>query len=145
MSSDATVLCKQSTIASSIHAYENEKHDRYYGKETTIKFALEGNYNRIYLKNGTDITDSGLNEKEVPEAGTVVTEKIYLANVDTSTVDGVETTKYATNPFEISFKYDPNAPQCSEISFGKDNKVADRTCRHYYFWYLQKHRRSKQT
>lgn len=36
--------------ASSIHAYENEKHDRYYGKETTIKFALEGNYNRIYLK-----------------------------------------------------------------------------------------------
>ena len=101
--------------ASSIHAYENEKHDRYYGKETTIKFALEGNYNRIYLKNGTDITDSGLNEKEVPEAGTVVTEKIYLANVDTNTVDGVETTttKYATNPFEISFKYDPNAPQCS--------------------------------
>ena len=114
--------------ASSIHAYENEKHDRYYGKETTIKFALEGNYNRIYLKNGTDITDSGLNEKEVPEAGTVVTEKIYLANVDTNTVDGVETTttKYATNPFEISFKYDPNAPQCSEISFGKDNKVADK-------------------
>lgn len=113
--------------ASSIHAYENEKHDRYYGKETTIKFALEGNYNRIYLKNGTDITDSGLNEKEVPEAGTVVTEEIYLANVDTSIVDGVETTtKYATNPFEISFKYDPNAPQCSEISFGKDNKVADK-------------------
>ena len=113
--------------ASSIHAYENEKHDRYYGKETTIKFALEGNYNRIYLQNGTDITDSGLNEKEVPEAGTVVTEKIYLANVDTSTVDGVETTtKYATNPFEISFKYDPDAPQCSEISFGKDNKVADK-------------------
>lgn len=114
--------------ASSIHAYENEKHDRYYGKETTIKFALEGNYNRVYLANGTDITDSGLNEKEVPAAGTVVTELIYLANVEKSTVDGVETTtkKYVTNPFEITFIYDPDAPQCSTISFGKDNKVADK-------------------
>lgn len=102
----------------STHAYENEKHDRYYGKDAVIKFALEGGYNKIYLSNGTDLTTDGLKEAEAYEAGTATEEEIYLAKVNN---DGEVLN--STNPFKITFKYDPDAPQCSEIKFGEENKV----------------------
>lgn len=102
----------------STHAYENEKHDRYYGKDAVIKFALEGGYNKIYLSNGTDLTTDGLKEAEAYEAGTATEEEIYLAKVNN---DGKVLN--STNPFKITFKYDPDAPQCSEIKFGEENKV----------------------
>lgn len=102
----------------STHAYENEKHDRYYGKDAVIKFALEGGYNKIYLKNGTDLTTEGLKEAEAYEAGTATEEEIYLAKVNN---DGEVLN--STNPFKITFEYDPDAPQCSEIKFGEENKV----------------------
>lgn len=102
----------------STHAYENEKHDRYYGKDAVIKFALEGGYNKIYLSNGTDLTTDGLKEAEAYEAGTATEEEIYLAKVNN---DGEVLN--STNPFKITFKYDSDAPQCSEIKFGEENKV----------------------
>lgn len=102
----------------STHAYENENHDRYYGKDAVIKFALEGGYNKIYLSNGTDLTTDGLKEAEAYEAGTATEEEIYLAKVNN---DGEVLN--STNPFKITFKYDPDAPQCSEIKFGEENKV----------------------
>lgn len=102
----------------STHAYENEKHDRYYGKDAVIKFALEGGYNKIYLKNGTDLTTEGLKEAEAYEAGTATEEEIYLAKVNN---DGEVLN--SSNPFKITFEYDPDAPQCSEIKFGEENKV----------------------
>ena len=103
----------------STHAYENEDHVRYYGKDTVIKFALEGGYNKIYLENGTDLTTEGLKETEAYVAGTVANEKIYLEKVDETT--GAVINK--TNAFDITFTYDPDAPQCSEIKFGEENKV----------------------
>ena len=103
----------------STHVYENEDHVRYYGKDAVIKFALEGGYNKIYLKNGTDLTTEGLKEAEAYEAGTVANEKIYLEKVDETT--GAVINK--TNAFDITFTYDPDAPQCSEIKFGEENKV----------------------
>lgn len=102
----------------STHAYENENHDRYYGKDAVIKFALEGGYNKIYLRNGTDLTTDGLKEAEAYEAGTATEEEIYLAKVNN---DGEVLN--STNPFKITFEYDPDAPQCSEIKFGEENKV----------------------
>ncbi|MGN9126309.1 Ig-like domain-containing protein [Oliverpabstia intestinalis] len=102
----------------STHAYENENHVRYYGKDAVIKFALEGGYNKIYLRNGTDLTTDGLKEAEAYEAGTATEEEIYLAKVNN---DGEVLN--STNPFKITFKYDPDAPQCSEIKFGEENKV----------------------
>ena len=102
----------------STHAYENEDHVRYYGKDAVIKFALEGGYNKIYLKNGTDLTTEGLKEAEAYEAGTATEEKVYLAKVNN---DGEVLN--STNTFEITFIYDPDAPQCSEIKFGEENKV----------------------
>ena len=102
----------------STHAYENEKHDRYYGKDAVIKFALEGGYNKIYLSNGTDLTTDGLKEAEAYEAGTATEEEVYLAKVNN---DGEVLN--STNPFKITFKYDSDAPQCSEIKFGEENKV----------------------
>lgn len=102
----------------STHAYENEKHDRYYGKDAVIKFALEGGYNKIYLRKGTDLTTDGLKEAEAYEVGTATEEEIYLAKVNN---DGEVLN--STNPFKITFKYDPDAPQCSEIKFGEENKV----------------------
>ena len=102
----------------STHAYENEDHVRYYGKDVVIKFALEGGYNKIYLKNGTDLTTEGLKEAEAYEAGTATEEKVYLAKVNN---DGEVLN--STNTFEITFIYDPDAPQCSEIKFGEENKV----------------------
>lgn len=102
----------------STHAYENENHDRYYGKDAVIKFALEGGYNKIYLRNGTDLTTDGLKEAEAYEAGTATKEEIYLAKVNN---DGEVLN--STNPFKITFKYDPDAPQCSKIKFGEENKV----------------------
>lgn len=102
----------------STHAYENENHDRYYGKDAVIKFALEGGYNKIYLKNGKDLTTEGLKEAEAYVAGTDVEKYIYLAKEDN---DGKVLNR--TNEFKITFKYDPDAPQCSEIKFGEENKV----------------------
>lgn len=103
----------------STHAYENEDHVRYYGKDAVIKFALEGGYNKIYLENSTDLTTEGLKETEAYVAGTVANEKIYLEKVDETT--GAVINK--TNAFDITFTYDPDAPQCSEIKFGEENKV----------------------
>lgn len=102
----------------STHAYENENHDRYYGKDAVIKFTLESGYHKIYLSNGTDLTTDGLKEAEAYEAGTATEEEIYLAKVNN---DGEVLN--STNPFKITFKYDPDAPQCSEIKFGEENKV----------------------
>ena len=102
----------------STHAYENENHDRYYGKEAVIKFALEGGYNKIYLENGTDLTTDGLKEAEAYVAGTDAKEMVYLAKVNNA-----GEVLNSTNSFEITFKYDPDAPQCSEIKFGEENKV----------------------
>lgn len=102
----------------STHAYENENHDRYYGKDAVIKFTLEGGYNKIYLSNGTDLTTDGLKEAKAYEAGTATEEEIYLAKVNNE-----GEVLNSTNPFEITFKYDPDAPQCSEIKFGEENKV----------------------
>ena len=102
----------------STHAYENENHDRYYGKDAVIKFALEGGYNKIYLKNGKDLTTEGLKEAEAYVAGTDVEKYIYLAKEDN---DGKVLNR--TNEFKITFKYDPAEPQCSEIKFGEENKV----------------------
>ena len=102
----------------STHAYENEDHVRYYGKDAVIKFALEGGYNKIYLKNGTDLTTEGLKDAKKYVAGYTPKEEIYLAKVNN---DGEVLNR--TNTFEITFIYDPDAPQCSEIKFGEENKV----------------------
>lgn len=102
----------------STHAYENEDHVRYYGKDAVIKFALEGGYNKIYLKNGTDLTTEGLKDAKEYVAGYTPKEEIYLAKVNN---DGEVLNR--TNTFEITFIYDPDAPQCSEIKSGEENKV----------------------
>lgn len=102
----------------STHAYENEDHVRYYGKDAVIKFALEGGYNKIYLKNGTDLTTEGLKDAKEYVAGYTPKEEIYLAKVNN---DGEVLNR--TNTFEITFIYDPDAPQCSEIKSDEENKV----------------------
>ena len=117
----------------STHAYENEDHVRYYGKDAVIKFALEGGYNKIYLKNGTDLTTEGLKDEKEYVAGYTPKEEIYLAKVNN---DGEVLNR--TNTFEITFIYDPDAPQCSEIKFGEENKGSNQSGNDDHFWYLQK-------
>lgn len=65
------------------------------------------------------------------EAKTAVTKSVYLKNA---------TTNHSTEPFDITFIYDPDAPQCSEIKFGEENKVVTELAETITFEYLQKHR-----
>lgn len=102
---------------SSIHAYENEKHERYFANDSsvTFEFTTQSGYDQICL-DGTkeDITKEwkGLSALE---SETAVTKKVYLKN-------GI--TNHRTTSFDITFIYDPVAPKCSEIKFGEEKTLA---------------------
>ena len=102
--------------SNSIHAYENEKHERYFAKDpsVTFEFTTQSGYDQICLADtNEDITKEWKDLSEL-SAKTAVTKSVYLKNA---------TTNHSTEPFDITFIYDPDAPQCSEIKFGEENKV----------------------
>lgn len=101
---------------SSIHAYENEKHERYFAKDpsVTFEFTTQSGYDQICLADTNEDITKEWKDLSALEAKTAVTKSVYLKNV---------TTNHSTEPFDINFIYDPDAPQCSEIKFGEENKV----------------------
>lgn len=101
---------------SSIHAYENEKHERYFAKDpsVTFEFTTQSGYDQICLADTNEDITKEWKDLSALEAKTAVTKSVYLKNA---------TTNHSTEPFDITFIYDPDAPQCSEIKFGEENKV----------------------
>ena len=101
---------------SSIHAYENEKHERYFAKDpsVTFEFTTQSGYDQICLAGTNEDITKEWKDLSALEAKTAVTKSVYLKNA---------TTNHSTEPFDITFIYDPDAPQCSEIKFGEENKV----------------------
>ena len=101
---------------SSIHAYENEKHERYFAKDpsVTFEFTTQSGYDQICLADTNEDITKEWKDLSALEAKTAVTKSVYLKNA---------TTNHSTKPFDITFIYDPDAPQCSEIKFGEENKV----------------------
>lgn len=101
------------------NAYENEKHERYFAKDpsVTFEFTTQSGYDQICLCLDDDKYEDITKEWKglsALKAKTVVEKKVCLKN---------ETTNHITEPFVITFIYDPDAPQCSEIKFGEENKV----------------------
>ena len=101
---------------SSIHAYENEKHERYFAKDpsVTFEFTTQSGYDQICLADTNEDITKEWKDLSALEAKTAVTKSVYLKNA---------TTNHSTEPFDITFIYDPDAPQCSAIKFGEENKV----------------------
>ena len=101
---------------SSTHAYENEKHERYFANEpsVTFEFTTQSGYDQICLADTNEDITKEWKDLSALEAKTAVTKSVYLKNA---------TTNHSTKPFDITFIYDPDAPQCSEIKFGEENKV----------------------
>ena len=102
--------------SNSIHAYENEKHERYFAKDpsVTFEFTTQSGYDQICLADTNEDITKEWKDLSALEAKTAVTKSVYLKNA---------TTNHSTEPFDITFIYDPDAPQCSEIKFGEENKV----------------------
>ena len=100
----------------SIHVFETTARERYYGKDATVKFKLGGDYNRIYLASGSDISSS-LALESMLTSGAVKTIKVYLQREENNSV------KAKSETFDISFKYDDIDPTCDEIKFNVNNKV----------------------
>ena len=102
--------------SNSIHAYENEKHERYFAKDpsVTFEFTTQSGYDQICLADTNEDITKEWKDLSALEAKTAVTKSVYLKNA---------TTNHITEPFDITFIYDPDAPQCSEIKFGEENKV----------------------
>ena len=100
------------------NAYENEKHERYFakGSSVTFEFTTQSGYDKICLV-GTKEEDITKEWKGLSalESETAVTKEVYLKN---------ETTNHRTMPFYITFIYDPVAPKCSEIKFGEEKTLA---------------------
>lgn len=101
---------------SSIHAYENEKHERYFAKDpsVTFEFTTQSGYDQICLADTNEDITKEWKDLSALEAKAAVTKSVYLKNA---------TTNHSTEPFDITFIYDPDAPQCSAIKFGEENKV----------------------
>ena len=101
---------------SSIHAYENEKHERYFAKDpsVTFEFTTQSGYDQICLADTNEDITKEWKDLSALEAKTAVTKSVYLKNA---------TTNHSTEPFDITFIYDPDVPQCSAIKFGEENKV----------------------
>lgn len=109
----------------SIRVHEDKDNNtRYYGNDATVKFALEGDYNKIYLwdeknKNGDDITEKGL-ELKIPENNeTSITKQFYLTHEENGDTEPIAKTEI----FTIEFVYDGTAPECDEIQLGKQASV----------------------
>lgn len=102
--------------SNSFHAYENEKHERYFAKDpsVTFEFTTQSGYDQICLADTNEDITKEWKDLSALEAKTAVTKSVYLKNA---------TTNHSTEPFDITFIYDPDAPQCSEIKFGEENKV----------------------
>ena len=100
---------------------------RYLGREAWIQFSLTGGYNKIYLVDGTDITDTGLAGSALmtDASGCVCEQDFYLVREESNDADrnapGKVTAK--TEPFRLSFICDQDAPICGKIAFGLKNKV----------------------
>lgn len=109
----------------SFHVHEDKDNNtRYYGNDATVKFALEGDYNKIYLwdeknKNGDDITEKGL-ELKIPENNeTSITKQFYLTHEENGDTEPIAKTEI----FTIEFVYDGTAPECDEIQLGQQASV----------------------
>lgn len=109
----------------SIRVHEDKDNNtRYYGNDATVKFALEGDYNKIYLwdeknKNGDDITEKGL-ELKIPENNeTSITKQFYLTHEENGDTEPIAKTEI----FTIEFVYDGTAPECNEIQLGQQASV----------------------
>lgn len=109
----------------SIRVHEDKDNNtRYYGNDATVKFALEGDYNKIYLwneknKNGDDITEKGL-ELKIPENNeTSITKQFYLTHEENGDTEPIAKTEI----FTIEFVYDGTAPECDKIQLGQQASV----------------------
>lgn len=109
----------------SIRVHEDKDNNtRYYGNDATVKFALEGDYNKIYLwdeknKNGDDITEKGL-ELKIPENNEIsITKQFYLTHEENGDTEPIAKTEI----FTIEFVYDGTAPECDEIQLGQQASV----------------------
>lgn len=110
----------------SIHAWEtvrDGKPARYFGRKAEIQFELSGGYNKIYLADGTDITDRRVKTETLGLAaymsGSTSEASFYLKREDPGTGEVLA----QTEPFRLSFLYDPDAPKCTKIAFGVENRV----------------------
>ena len=104
-------------------AYEAEKAIFYIGNTPTVKFALAGDYNRIYLdpaktgKGGQNVTESyeistdGLNNGETVTAGFYMEKKAE---------DGTVLQK--TKPFDLTFICDKQEPQAT-VNVGQSEEL----------------------
>ncbi|HCT90297.1 MAG TPA: hypothetical protein DF613_02770 [Lachnospiraceae bacterium] len=98
-----------------------------FGRDAWIRFALAGGYNKIYLADGTDVTDTGI-AGPVPDAGvsgSVSELSFYLAREEPAAAGGAAagTVRAKTKPFRLFFIYDRDAPDCTKIAFGVKNRV----------------------
>ena len=100
---------------SSIHAYENEKHVRYFAKDSsvTFEFTTQSGYDQICLEGTEEDITKEWKGLSALKAKTKVTKRVYLEN---------KKTNHRTTSFDINFIYDPNAPEC-KIKFGEEDKV----------------------
>ena len=109
--------------SSSVHAYEDKQDGvpvRYYGDQAVIRFTLTGDYNKIYScdedgTNSVDVMQSGLS---LLEEKADITRTFYLTK-ESASGELIEKTEV----FQISFKYDADAPDCEEIKFGNAGRV----------------------
>lgn len=117
----------------SIHVYETKGGAcRYFGpgtdgRNTRVKFTLGGGYNKIFLADGTDITDNGtvLTADKTTIYGEKKSLKVYLSREESIKEGDAPVIMAKTGVFDIPFVYDGDAPLCKKISFGTVNRVID--------------------
>ena len=107
----------------STHAYEDGDRTFYFGNDAVVKFSLGGDYNKIYEKEDTDVTNVTEEFKglRAVASGESIERSFYLTRVE-STENGPEITQKSAE-FTLTFVYDKVAPECTAITFGTNNKV----------------------
>ena len=108
----------------SAHVYKDEENDAfYYGKNAHITFRLSGEYNKIYLENGKDITEEGIYLEEGRYCGDKKRFFLYLTRENGMGTNTETVTEEKTGLFALTFIYDSEAPQCEAIDFGAYHNV----------------------
>lgn len=103
------------------HVWEADrdgKKVRYFGRDALACFSLGGGYNRIYLAEGTDITDTGLPMPAAAASGNVIEQDVYLTREEGT---GMGRVRAKTKMIRLSFLCDRDAPDCAKIDFGQGN------------------------
>ena len=110
----------------SVRVHEDKENDVcYYGKNAWVSFRLHGEYNKIYLENGKDITETGMRLEEGKYCGDKKEILVYLTRENEIKDTAQTVLEQKTDLFALTFIYDSEAPQCETIDFGMCHKVYD--------------------